>query len=117
MKGGEGDDFLAGDDGNDRLEGGKGDDILSGGQGHDVFIFSGGGGQDVVLDFKAGEDVLQIARNINGLKVTDAADLAARVTDQHGDAVIDLGNGDSITLKGVSADDVHHHPNDFFVIH
>ena len=78
---------------------------------------AGGGGQDVVLDFKAGEDVLQISRNINGLKVTDAADLAARVTDQHGDAVIDLGHGDSITLKGVSAADIHNHPNDFFVIH
>jgi hypothetical protein len=42
--------------------------------------------------------------------------VAAHVSsDSHGNAVIDLG-GDSITLIGVSADDIHNNPNAFFVI-
>ena len=45
-------------------------DTLFGGAGHDTFVFTGGGGQDVVMDFKQGDDVLQIARNINGLNST-----------------------------------------------
>ncbi|MBQ1362164.1 MAG: hypothetical protein IIY43_03845, partial [Oscillospiraceae bacterium] len=50
---------LQGGAGDDLLFAGAGDDILSGGSGDDVFIFNGGGGNDVVLDFDAGHDLLQ----------------------------------------------------------
>ena len=79
-------------------------------------MFSGGGGQSVVMDFKVGEDILKISHNINGLHLNSANDLAARVSDHNGNAVIDLGHGDTLTLHGVSANDVHHNPNAFFVI-
>ncbi|MGE5548524.1 MAG: hypothetical protein ACM33T_16580 [Solirubrobacterales bacterium] len=127
MLGKHGADALAGSAGNDILVGGKGDDVLSGdagndmltgNKGHDTFVFNSGSGQDVVLDFQKGQDILQIARNINGLAVEKAADLTNHVgQDAHGNAVVDLGQGHTVTLVGVSADDVHHDPNAFFVIH
>ena len=116
LDGGKGDDFLFGDQGDDRLAGGAGDDVLAGGTGRDAFVFAGGGGQDVVLDFKVGEDVLQIARNVNGTGIASAADVAARVTDAHGSAVIDLGHGDTVTLAGVTAEQVSSNPNAIFVV-
>jgi hypothetical protein len=70
----------------------------------------------VVLDFQPGQDVLHIARNINGLDVTDPADLADRVTSIDGNSVIDLGNGDTVTLVNVDAQDIQNNPNAFFVI-
>ena len=79
-------------------------------------MFTGGGGNDVVLDFQAGEDLLQISQNINGTDITSADDLAARATQVGSNTVIDLGNGDSITLANVNADDVHTNPNSYFVI-
>ena len=51
----------------DVLEGGKGADTLIGGSGHDVFVFTGGGGHDLVLDFEQGSDLIRIAHKINGL--------------------------------------------------
>src|SRR5690606_12339522 len=90
---GDGDDVVYGGAGDDIIVGGAGDDVLSGGSGNDVFVFGGGGGQDVVLDFEAGSDLLQIARNVNGLDIGSASDLADRVSTVDGNAVIDLGNG------------------------
>ena len=114
--GGAGADILSGGAGNDIVNGGAGSDTLFGGAGDDTFVFTGGGGQDVVMDFKPGDDVLQIARNINGLDISNASDVAARVLDVGGNAVIDLGNGDTVTLMNVNAQDVHNNPNAFFVI-
>src|SRR3546814_11938118 len=95
--------LLQGGQGQDTLAGGQGDDLLLGGQGGDAFVFSGGGGQDVVLDFQPGEDTLHIARNVNGLDIADPADLADRISSVAGNAVIDLGNGDTITLVNADA--------------
>jgi Ca2+-binding RTX toxin-like protein len=116
LYGDAGDDVIRGDKGNDVIDGGLGSDTLWSGKGQDTFVFTGGGGQDVVMDFQQGQDILQIAKNINGLQVETADDLASRVTDVHGNAVVDLGNGDTITLQGVSAEDVQTNPNAFFVI-
>ena len=102
--------------GDDILRGGTGNDTLTGGAGADTFVFRGGGGQDVVMDFNKGEDILLVSRNINGLHVTSAADLASRVVDSGGHAVIDLGNGDTITLMNVSAHDIQQNPQAFFAI-
>jgi hypothetical protein len=80
-------------------------------------VFNGGGGQDVVLDFHPGSDLLQIASNINGLPVSSPADLAGNVSsDVDGNAVLDLGNGDTVTLVGVDAQDVQDSPDSFIVV-
>lgn len=110
-----GHDELFGGAGADTLSGGAGDDELSGGQGNDLFLFNGGGGNDVVMDLEDG-DLVRIAKNINGSGITSASQLADRIADDGGDAVLDLGHGDTITLVGVSADDVQADPSRFFLV-
>lgn len=84
IRGGGGDDALHGGDGADTLVGGVGVDSLSGGEGRDVHVFGrmlepfttveelridtgvGPGDRDLILDFRQGEDVLDLSayRNI-----------------------------------------------------
>lgn len=113
--GGAGHDVIDGGDGGDVLDGGAGSDTLIGGSGNDTFVFTSGGGKDVVLDFSNG-DILHIPKTINGLAVITPADLANNVTSVKGNAVIDLGNGDSITLVGIKAENVQANPSGHIVI-
>ncbi|WP_158047567.1 hypothetical protein [Skermanella pratensis] len=64
LKGSSFDDVLHGNSGDNDLISGLGDDIMTGGAGHDHFILDIGWGDDVVTDFKVGEDVVEI-RNVN----------------------------------------------------
>src|SRR5690348_6621856 len=117
LDGGDGKDLLVGGNGDDILAGGAGNDTLFGGHGVDTFVFASGGGRDVVMDFGDG-DILQIQRNINGLHVADADDLLSRIHDDHqGNAVIDLGHGDSVTLMGIKAEDIHNNPDGYIKVH
>jgi Ca2+-binding RTX toxin-like protein len=117
LQGGAGDDILRGGSGADTIDGGAGDDLLAGGAGGDTFVFTGGGGNDVVLDFKPGQDLLQISKGINGTDIATADDLAGRVQQVGDNTVIDLGHGDTITLVNVDAEDVNSNPGDYFSIH
>jgi Ca2+-binding RTX toxin-like protein len=117
MLGGAGNDALDGGSGTDLLQGGAGDDILAGGAGGDTFVFTGGGGNDVVLDFKPSQDLLQISKGINGTDIATADDLTGRVQQVGDNTVIDLGHGDTITLVNVDAEDVNSNPGDYFSIH
>jgi Ca2+-binding RTX toxin-like protein len=115
--GNKGDDLLIAGTGNQILAGGAGDDALVAGTGHDTFVFGSGGGRDVVMDFQDG-DVLQIQKNINGLNVSTARDLVDHIqSDADGNAVLNLGQGDSVTLVGVKAEDVQHNPSAFIKVH
>jgi hypothetical protein len=71
----------------------------------DTFAFADGFGAAMVTGFTAGDasgDVLDLSALTNP-EWTDFADIAARTTDVDGNAVIDLGAGNSITLVGVTA--------------
>lgn len=118
--GGVGDQLLDGRGSTDVIVAGEGNDTMIGGGGshvNDTFVFGSGGGRDVVMDFHQG-DVLQIQQNINGLNVTSAADLASRIgNDGHGNAVLDLGNGDSVTLIGIKPEELHHDLSSFVKVH
>lgn len=57
---------LDGGDGDDQINGGAGTDILTGGAGKDIFLFEDAWGEDYVLDFTSGEDVLDM-RAVTGL--------------------------------------------------
>lgn len=72
--GGQGGDTIGGDRGNDVIYGDIGRDFLTGGDGNDTFIFAAGNGQDTVMDFQHGQDVLQFS---SSLFVNAAAVLAA----------------------------------------
>ena len=61
--------------------------------------YQGGGGSDVVLDFDVDHDMVQIQQGINGLAVNSAADIAGLVSDDGGNALIDFGNGDTLTYS------------------
>lgn len=67
LQGFNGNDALFGDTGNDRLEGGNGNDTLNGGAGNDtliggrgddIYVFSAGGGQELIDNSGGGADTL-----------------------------------------------------------
>ena len=82
--------------GDDVLRGGAGNDTLYGGTGSDRFVFDNGTGQDIVMDFVSGSDKL----DFRTLGFTSFAQVQAATTDVGGNAVIDLGGGNSVTLTG-----------------
>jgi Ca2+-binding RTX toxin-like protein len=94
--GAAGDDVMFGDSGADRLLGLTGDDEMTGGAGRDVFVFSAGSGDDVIIDFRSGEDVIRI----NGGIATSVADLAFATPGN--DQEITLATGDTITLQNLA---------------
>lgn len=107
LSGGDGVDLLTGDGGNDRLNGGAGDDALAGGTGADLFVFSDAPGNDRIDDFRAfgaGQDRIDLRAIAT---VTGWQDLARNhLREDDGDVVIELGNGNSITLTGVAMPDL-----------
>ena len=82
IKGRGGDDYLYGKAGKDRLIGNLGNDVVDGGldddviilgRGEDTVVINSGDGLDRVVDFKNGEDKIQLGSgiNYNDLKVFD----------------------------------------------
>ena len=61
LTGGIGNDFLVGGGGVDFLDGGAGNDQLLGGSGIDNFVFTGAAGNDEILDFRSGKDVIDLS--------------------------------------------------------
>ncbi|MEM9357708.1 MAG: calcium-binding protein [Pseudomonadota bacterium] len=92
---------LNGNGGNDTLNGEGGDDTLIGGAGSDTFVETEGSGADTVTDFAIADDVIDVAGH--GLTAAEALALAV---DNAGDALIDFGGGDTLTLTGVAAGDL-----------
>ncbi|MBE2263973.1 MAG: hypothetical protein IAE92_14590 [Burkholderiaceae bacterium] len=75
LNGGAGDDELKGGNGNDTLIGGAGNDTLDGGDGSDLFVFDttpGVTNVDLILNFNAAEDTIQLQRywSFSGLSGT-----------------------------------------------
>ena len=91
--GGNGADSLLGGLGNDTMVGGAGDDVLNGEGGADAFAFDDGFGNDLIVGFQIGVDILQIASGINSLPIANPADLVGLISnDGLGNAVITLGS-------------------------
>lgn len=100
MNGQNGADVMKGAGGADELDGGLGKDVLWGNGGFDTFDFGTGYGKDKIMDFDAdpdggGQDLISaVFLNI----VSKSGD--------HGNTVLDFGNGDVLTLVGVKAQDI-----------
>ena len=104
LYGGQDADILYGGQDADTLFGNTGNDTLYGNLGADRFQFGAGSGADIIGDFSSAEgDVIAVAINANGTGVARAADLLARfTTDASGNALLDLGAGNSVTLIGIN---------------
>jgi Ca2+-binding RTX toxin-like protein len=108
LKGHNGDDTLFGGAGDDKLFGGGGNDILAGGEGDDVLVGQGGAdtfildglGDDRIVDFKLGEDIL----DISGFSTLTFDNLAIEVVGKKY-AQIDFDGG-SVTLAKIALDDL-----------
>ena len=61
LKGGTGADTLVAGSGDDMLYGGAGPDVLESGAGFDTFIFASGHGEDTIIDFRNGRDLIDIS--------------------------------------------------------
>ncbi|MFO7921437.1 MAG: hypothetical protein R6U99_11640, partial [Nioella sp.] len=87
--------------GDDTLIGGAGDDMLRGDAGADTFVFATGAGADVVMDFEDDVDILQFDASLAaGGTAQDFVDTYA--DDSTGTVVIDLGDGNTVTLWGIT---------------
>ena len=79
----------------------SGDDFLTASSGKDLLVFSQPIGHDTVYSFDAAHDQLDL---IGYAGFTSFADIEAHLADDaNGDAVITLGDGQSIELQGVHA--------------
>ncbi|MCP3966599.1 MAG: hypothetical protein GY718_09655 [Lentisphaerae bacterium] len=107
MLGGWGNDVLYGEAGNDTLYGGAGDDVLNGGEGddrldggggNDTFVFDPNFGNDRIVDFWNGDNIIEL----NGLGVSSFEELQGYMQESRFAVKIDFGDGNSIIVSGVS---------------
>lgn len=106
LNGDDGNDFLHGYFGNDWLNGGAGDDRLEGGSGRDTFEMRRGSGHDTIVDFTA------LSAGTFSTDKIDLRDFGLASFDDLvmsellNDTLIDLGNGDQITLENIRMGDL-----------
>jgi Ca2+-binding RTX toxin-like protein len=92
---------LEGRDGDDQLDGRGGADTLTGGNGADTFIYGDGSGADTIADFNRVQGDLIDVSAVSA--VASFADIQSRTTVVGGNTVIDFGNGNTLTLTGVTS--------------
>src|SRR5258708_10475506 len=91
-------DLISGGAGADVLNGTSGRDLFVGGAGNDTFVIVAGGSSDTIADFTVGDVVSLQGFNFSNF---DAVQLA--ISQIGADAVLNLGNGDTLTFKGALA--------------
>ena len=119
------DDVLIGGEGNDILQGGGGNDLLTGGDGDDIFLWKAGDdgtditpAMDIVTDFNAGDDVLDIADLLQGEESSIDLTEYMNVTESGSNVVIEVtpsGSGNHtqvITMQNTSLSDLGANPAD-----
>jgi serralysin len=104
LYGGDGNDRIWGGNGKDQLGGDSGDDLLTGGGGGDQFIFSVG--NDRITDFETNR--LDEKIDLSDVDaITGYSDLrASHLSEINGNAVISDGWGNTLTLEGISTDNL-----------
>ncbi len=107
LAGNKNDDLIFGDGGNDTLNGGEGNDTMFGSSGNDRFLFASNSGNDIITDDRVYLvfDRYLIETNINGTGISTGAEMLTRISNNSaGQAVIDLGGGNTVTFQGVDKD-------------
>jgi Ca2+-binding RTX toxin-like protein len=117
LAGGSGDETLRGGDGRDSIDGNRGADVGLMGDGADTFVWDPGDGSDVV-EGRAGRDPLvfhgapiaeQFDLSANGRRLRFFRDVGAITMDTRGVERVDvpaLGGADTITVNDLTATDV-----------
>ncbi|WP_084462792.1 DUF4347 domain-containing protein, partial [Oceanibaculum pacificum] len=94
LEGGDGADTISGGDGDDYFESNGGADSLTGGAGNDTFLGTvGDHAGDTITDFAIGDTI-----------VVQSADLSTLLNGAAASGKLDLGNGNFMTLTGITAD-------------
>ncbi|CAN5256634.1 hypothetical protein BH10PSE14_BH10PSE14_10440 [soil metagenome] len=94
--------YLLGGAGDDVLNGKAGNDVLFGEAGADTFVFEHGTGADVIGDFTAGTDRIDLtAIGYTWQQVQNS------LHENGGNTAIDLGGGDLVVLNGVTIAQLH----------
>jgi len=87
--------------GNDKIVAGA-NDTMTGGGGNDEFVIGANSGSSEITDFGvsgAGAGIIDLRHS--GVASTTFTDLLTHITEVNGNAVVDLGNGNSLTLDKV----------------
>src|SRR5262249_44970606 len=77
----------------------SGDDTLTGAGGNDLFVFAQPIGNDIIYNFNVASDVVDLV-NFSGVSSFNNIQLSS---DANGNAVVTLGNGETITLMAIAA--------------
>ncbi len=104
-----GNDYLDGGAGNDILKDGSGNDRLFGGSGNDTFVITkSAGSNDVITDFNIDEDILDLSEfGQDFVDLKSIENLHGINKDQNNNAVLNLGNNQTLTLTGIVVDDLN----------
>lgn len=94
-----GNDVINGGNGNDWIAGGGGDDTINAGAGRNVIAFNRGDGADRVISNSGGSNAISLGKDIH------YADLS--LSKSGNDLVLDMGQGDSITMQDWYAGSSH----------
>jgi hypothetical protein len=97
--------------------------VSIGGLGHDQFVFNPGVGADTMVNFSTVSnsqgsyvgDTIELDKFSNIHSISDV--LHNLSTDAHGNAVVDLGNHDSITFQGINVATIQANAMHMFVLH
>ena len=107
LAGGIADEQIDGRAGDDQISGAGGEDRLIGGPGDDRFVFTPGSGNDTVADFLPGANSDDVVVLSAFASITTFAEVLARSSQVGADTVIDLANGDFVTLQGLDLQTLH----------
>jgi hypothetical protein len=89
--------------------------VSIGGAGNDTFVFHPGEGAQTVNNFNPQNETIELDHFAN---IENMQELAAAITpDAHGNAVLELGHGDSIAIPGVSATFLQQHLQSLVHLH
>jgi len=90
----------------------SGNDVMSGSDGSDTFVFHSNFGQDTITNFDLANDAIQFDSSI----FQSVSAIAAHTYDSPLGAIITDGQGDSVTLVGVTAAQFAAHQTDFHLL-
>ena len=103
INGGDGNDLLIGNNRDDTLNGGKGNDVMAGEGWSDIFeINKNPGDKDMIVDLKINDMIDSIV--LKGFTNSSLTNYPATQVDN--DVIIDLGDGQTLTLKNFKAEDI-----------